>query len=102
MGQSSAAQLCLCFSATAAPQARFPSAPPVTFRQLAPDATLRLRVYDGEPEGALCFGRRQLYPKKLLGQADLHVANLQVRGQHLHGSVVKAQHGRGNVDATAC
>ncbi len=50
----------------------------MTFRQLAPDATLQLRVYDGEPEGALCFSSGQLYPKKLLGQADLRVSHIQV------------------------
>lgn len=59
-------------------QARFPSAKPVTFRQLPPDATLQLRVYDGEPEGALCFSGGKLYPKRLLGQADLALSHIEV------------------------
>lgn len=35
-------------------------------------------MYDGEPEGALCFSGGKLYPKKLLGQADLHLAHIEV------------------------
>jgi hypothetical protein len=50
----------------------------VTFRQLPPDATLQLRVFDGEPEGGLCLSSGQLYPKRLLGAADLHLSHIEV------------------------
>ena len=51
----------------------------MTFLQLPPDETLRLAVYDGEPHGVPCLSNRQLHPKKLLGEADLRLAHVQVR-----------------------
>ena len=50
----------------------------MTFRQLPPDATLQLRVFDGEPEGGLCLSSGQLYPKRLLGAADLHLSHIEL------------------------
>lgn len=41
-------------------------------------AVLQVRVMDGEPEASFFFKGDKLYPKRLLGEAELPLARIQV------------------------
>ena len=59
-------------------QTRFPPTPPALFKHLPPDALLRVRCFDGEPE-LLGFSTGRLKPKRLLGEITVSASHVEAR-----------------------